>query len=264
MSSTSVLKDLAGLLVSGGIKVVDLTRTLEPNTPILQLPPEMGWGESWPFSMEEISSYDDRGPAWYWNNIKCGEHTGTHFDAPIHWVTGKDHENHATDTLPTENFVAPAFVIDAVAEAAENPDFLMTVEFVKAWEAKHGQITPGSWVLYRTDWSKRVSNEEYLNIHEDGGHTPGWDPATVKFLAEERNVIGVGVETVGTDAGLAPTQDPMFPCHNLMHGANKCGLASLCNLDQLPPTGALLIAPPLKIKNGSGSPTRVLALVAAG
>ena len=261
MTSVNVLADLAGLLVSGGIKVVDLTRTLDANTPILQLPPEMGWGKSWPFSMEEVSRYDDRGPAWYWNNIKCGEHTGTHFDAPIHWVTGKDYDNHATDTLPVENFVGRAFVIDAVAEAAENPDFLMSVDFIKAWEQKHGQITSGSWLLYRTAWSKKASNEDYLNVQDDGSHSPGWDPETVKFLAEERNVLGVGVETVGTDAGCAPLQDPMFPCHNVMHGANKCGLASLCNLDQLPPTGAVLIAPPLKIKNGSGSPTRVLALV---
>ncbi len=95
----------------------------------------------------------------------------------------------------------------------------------------------------------------------DGSHTPGWDPSTITFLAEERGVVGVGVETVGTDAGQASALEPNFPCHNMMHGANKCGLASLCNLDQLPPTGAVLIAAPLKIKDGSGSPARVLALV---
>jgi kynurenine formamidase len=261
--SNEALGALVQGLATGSIRIVDLTRTLDPNTPVLQLPPEMGWGESWSFSMEEISRYDEKGPAWYWNNIKCGEHTGTHFDAPIHWVSGKDHTDHATDTLPTDRFVAPAFVIDAVAEAAANPDFLMSVDFIKAWEAQHGEITPGSWVLYRTDWSKKPTNEEYLNMQEDGGHTPGWDPETVRFLAEERNVIGVGVETVGTDAGQAPGQDPLLPCHNIMHGANKCGLASLVNLDQLPPTGAILIAPPLKIREGSGSPLRVLALVPA-
>ncbi len=257
----SILVELALGLASRKIRIVDLTATLSPDTPILQLPTEFGWGESWPFSMETISRYDEKGPAWYWNNLKCGEHTGTHFDAPIHWVSGKDHENHATDTLPPERFVAPCVVIDAVAEAAENPDFLMSVDFIKEWEARHGEIPAGSWVLYRTDWSKKTNNDEYLNMKDDGGHTPGWDPATVVFLAEERDIIGVGVETVGTDAGQAPAQDPMFPCHNLMHGANKCGLASLCNLDQLPATGAILIAAPLKIENGSGSPARVLALV---
>jgi len=254
------LSALARQLLDGSIRIVDLTRTLAPDTPILQLPEDMGWGKSWPFSMEEIARYDDRGPAWYWNNIKCGEHTGTHFDAPIHWVTGKDFTEHATDTLPPERFIGPACVIDAVAEAEADPDFLMSVEFIKRWEAEHGRIEPGSWVLYRTDWSKR-RGDEYLNTREDGSHSPGWEPETVTFLAEERDVTGVGVETVGTDAGQAPAQDPMFPCHNLMHGANRCGLASLCNLDQLPPTGALLIAAPLKIREGSGSPMRALALV---
>lgn len=263
MSANNVLGDLAKLISSGGVKTVDLTRTLEPATPTLPLPTDQGWGQSWPFGMEEISRYDERGPSWYWNNIRCGEHTGTHFDAPIHWVTGKDHDNNATDTLPAGQFVAPAFVIDAAAESAENPDFLMTVDFIKAWEKKHGTITPGSWLLFRSDWSKKTNNDEFLNVKEDGSHTPGWDPAALKFLAEERDVLGVGVETVGTDAGMAPSQDPIFPCHNVMHGANKCGLASLCNLDQLPPAGALLIAPPLKIKGGSGSPLRVFALVPA-
>ncbi len=261
MSNTALL-DLVKGIANGGIKVIDLTATLEPSTPTLQLPTEFGWGVSWPFHIEEISRYNEKGPAWYWNNFKCGEHTGTHFDAPIHWVTGKDHENHATDTLPVENFIGPACVIDASAESAADPDFLMTVDFVKAWEAQHGEIEPGSWVLYRSDWSKKTSNEEYLNMHEDGGHTPGWEPETVVFLAEQRQVLGVGVETVGTDAGQASGQEPMFPCHNLMHGANKCGLAGLQNLDQLPPKGAVVIAPPLKIKEGSGSPARVLALVA--
>ena len=178
----------------------------------------------------------------------------------MHWVTGKDHVNNATDTLPVETFFAPAYVIDAVAEARADPNFLITVEFIKRWEAEHEQIAEGAWFLYRTDWSKK-NHDDYLNIQYDGSHTPGWDPDAVRFLAEERNVLGVGTETVGTDAGLASGQDLQLPCHSMMHGANKCGLASLCNLDQLPPTGAVILAAPLKIENGSGSPARVLALV---
>ena len=102
-----------------------------------------------------------------------------------------------------------------------------------------------------------------MNIRDDGPHTPGPHPETVTFLAVERDVLGFGSETVGTDAGQAATFDPPFPCHTLMHGANKFGLASLANLDQLPPTGAVVIAAPLKIVNGSGSPLRVLALAPA-
>ena len=251
---------LSEALLSGSLKVVDLTVTLDAATPTLQLPEEFGWGKSWPFSKELISRYDEKGPFWYWNNFKCGEHTGTHFDAPIHWVTGKDHEDHATDTLPPDKFVGPAVVLDATEQVKSNSDYLLSLDFINSWEAEHGEIPPGAWVLYRTDWSKKATPEEYLNMKEDGGHTPGWDPEAVAFLAEERDIIGVGTETVGTDAGQAPAQEPSFPCHNIMHGANKCGLASLCNLDQLPTVGSVLIAAPLKIKEGSGSPVRVIAL----
>ncbi len=255
----NALEGLLQALVSGSVKVVDLTQPMQPSTPIISLPPV--FAPSKPFSMEEISRYDERGPAWYWNNITCGEHTGTHFDAPVHWVTGKDYPNNATHNIPVERFIGPACVIDVAKEVAANPDFLLNEEGVKTWEGRHGRIPPKAWVLVRTDWSKKPGNEAYLNIKDDGAHTPGFHQSAVAFLSKERDVLGVGVETVGTDAGQAATFDPMFPCHTLMHGSNKFGLASLTNLDQLPPTGAIVIAPPLKIVNGSGSPCRVLALV---
>ena len=255
-----VLIRLAQALASGAVKVVDLTQTLQPATPVIQLPPQ--FGASNPFRVEEISHYDDRGPAWYWNNFACGEHTGTHFDAPIHWVTGKDHPHNATDTIPVEKFVAPANVIDCSKEVAKNEDFLLTPDHVKEWEKTHGKIEAGSWVLMRTDWSKRKDPKEFINMKQDGAHVPGPHPELVPFLAEQRNVIGWGSESVGTDAGQAHTFKPMFPCHSGMHGANKFGLASLMNLDKLPAKGAILITPPLKIVKGSGSPCRVLALVA--
>jgi kynurenine formamidase len=134
---------------------------------------------------------------------------------------------------------------------------------VRDWEADHGEIPAGAWVLLRTDWSKRSDPAAFLNIQDDGPHSPGPHPDTVKFLIEERDVLGFGNETVGTDAGQAGGFDPPFPCHTLMHGANKFGLASLANLDQLPASGAVVIAAPLKIVHGSGSPLRVLALAPA-
>jgi kynurenine formamidase len=259
--SSAVLAALAAGIGDGGIRVVDLTVPLEPTTPTIQLPPQ--FAPSKPFALEEISRYDERGPAWYWNNIACGEHTGTHFDAPIHWVTGKDYPDNATHNIPVKKLIGPACVIDVSDRVRENVDFLVTVEVVEGWEARHGRIPSAAWVLIRTDWSKRTGAERFLNIGEDGAHTPGFHPQCVSFLAQQRDILGVGVETVGTDAGQAPTFDPMFPCHTLMHGSNRFGLASLTNLDQLPPTGAIVIAPPLKIVNGSGSPLRVLALVPA-
>jgi kynurenine formamidase len=248
-------------LASGNVTVVDLTQPLDENTPVIELPDMFAASPG--VSIELISKYDDKGPAWYWNTLTMGEHTGTHFDAPIHWITGKDTPNGTTDTIPPSKLVTPAVVVDVSAETAADDDYLMTPQRIQEWESEHGQIPAGAWFLMRTDWSKRQGREAFLNAREDGPHSPGFSPAAVQFLIEERDVLGVGVETVGTDAGQASGFDPAFPCHTLMHGAGKLGLASLTNLDQLPPTGALIIAAPLKIVNGSGSPLRVLALVSS-
>jgi len=250
----TVLSDLVGALASGAVEVVDLTAPLSSTTPILGLPPQ--FGQTWRFALTEISRYDDRGPAWYWNNISTGEHTGTHFDAPIHWVTGRDGADVAQ--VPVRRLIAPAAVLDFTAEAAADPDFLLEVEHVKAWEAAYGPLPDGGWLLYRTGWDARSADEAAFG---NGGHTPGISIACAKWLAEEAPVQGVGVETVGTDAGAAHSFDPPFPCHSHLLGNDKYGLTQLQNLASLPATGAVLIAGPLPIVQGSGSPCRVLALV---
>ena len=211
-------------------------------------------------SIDVISRYDEKGPGWCWNALRFGEHTGTHFDAPVHWVTGKDLPENACDTIPIGRFVGPACVIDVTADVDRNPDFLLTRDRILGWESEHGRIPAGAWVLLRTGWSRRTDAASFLNVGADGPHSPGFDAGASTLLARERDVLGVGVETIGTDAGQAFTFDPPFPNHAIMHGAGKFGLASLCNLDRLPPTGALVIAAPLKIVNGSGSPLRVLAI----
>lgn len=248
-------------LATGNFKVVDLTHTLSSDFPALQLPPQ--FGQVTAFKMETISQYNDAGPAWYWNNFTCGEHTGTHFDAPIHWVTGKDHPNNTVDTIDPKNFIAPAVVVDATAQVAENEDWVLTVDYLKQWEEKHGTIPKGCWVIFRTGWSARLEKDpaSYANVKEDGAHTPGPSQEAVEWMIKERDVLGFGVETINTDAGQSFGWPMPYPCHTLMHGANKYGLQCLNNLDQLPPTGAIIVAAPLKIKGGSGSPLRVLALV---
>ncbi|WP_343665899.1 cyclase family protein [Paraburkholderia tropica] len=256
---TSSLQQLTTDLASGRVRIVDLTQTLSPEFPALQLPPQ--FGQVWAFRMETISQYDEQGPGWYWNNFSCGEHTGTHFDAPVHWISGKDHAQNSVDTIDVKNFVAPAVVVDASAEIAADPDWLLTVEFLEAWEARHGRIPAGAWVLLRSDWSKRTDPAEFLNLREDGAHTPGPTQAAVEWLINERQVHGFGVETINTDAGQAYAWPVPYPCHTLMHGSNRYGLQCLKNLDQLPPTGAVIVSAPLKIQAGSGSPLRVLAMV---
>ena len=258
---SSVLMQLVDELNRGRLKVVDLTQPLGPATPVIGLPPI--FAPSPGVTIDEISRYDQRGPAWYWNTIRMGEHTGTHFDAPVHWITGKDLPSNACDTIAPSRFIGPACVIDVTADVSRNPDFLLTVERLEAWEAEHGRVPRGAWALLRTGWSRRTDAASFINARDDGPHSPGFDARTSQVLAHDRDVLGVGVETIGTDAGQAGTFDPPFPNHATMHGAGKFGLASLCNLDQLPPTGSIVIAAPLKIVNGSGSPLRVVAIAPA-
>jgi kynurenine formamidase len=260
MPSTTLMQLVADLN-AGRLEVVDLTQPLGPATPVIGLPPI--FAPSPGVTIKTISRYDEKGPAWYWNTLLMGEHTGTHFDAPIHWITGKDLGENACDTIPARRFVGPACVIDVTADVDRNPDFLLTPERIEAWEAEHGRIPAGAWVLLRTGWSRRTEAEDFLNVAIDGPHSPGFDARASALLARERDILGVGVETVGTDAGQAGTFDPPFPNHSIMHGAGRFGLASLCQLDRLPPTGAIVIAAPLKIVGGSGSPLRVIAITPA-
>ncbi|PEQ13073.1 cyclase [Novosphingobium sp. PC22D] len=260
MSTTQILQDFAQGLASGGITVVDLTQELSEDTPLLVLPEQ--FGQTAPFSREEISRYDERGVAWHWHNFTVGEHTGTHFDAPIHWVSGKDVPDNTVDKVPPAKLVAPACVIDVSAQCAEDADFLLEESHIREWEAEHGEIPAGSWLLMRSDWSKR-EGDAYTNRREDGAHTPGPNTSAIEFMIKERDVLGFGVETIGTDPGQAHLLEPAYPAHTLLHGAGKYGLQCLENLDKLPPTGAIVVAAPLKIRDGSGSPMRVLAFVGA-
>lgn len=254
----SVLAQFAAAVADGTVEVVDLTAPLSESTPILQLPEP--FGNTVPFTLREISRYDERGPAWYWNDISTGEHTGTHFDAPVHWVTGRDGQD-VSQVLPSR-LVAPAVVLDAAHRAAEDPDFLLEVEDVRQWTEANGPLPDGGWLLYRTGWDARSGDQaDFLNANETGPHTPGISAECAKWLAEETPLLGLGVETVGTDAGAAHSFDPPFPCHSFFLGAGKYGLTQLRNLDRLPVRGAVVIAAPLPIVGGSGSPARVLALV---
>src|SRR4051794_19432770 len=187
------LSQLVAGLASGAIRVVDLTQPLGPGTPVIELPPI--FANSPGVTLEVISKFDDKGPGWYWNTITMGEHTGTHFDAPVHWVTGKDLADNTTDTIPARRFVGPACVFDVSRDCARDPDFLLTTAHITEWEQGNGRIPAGAWVLLRTDWSKR-SGAAFINADDKGPHTPGFHQEASYFLAHERDILGVGVETI--------------------------------------------------------------------
>jgi kynurenine formamidase len=257
----SVLQDLVESIVGGRIEVIDLTAPLSDRTPIIQLPPP--FANTPGFELQELSRYDDRGPAWYWNAFSAGEHVGTHFDAPVHWITGRDGVD--VSQIPPAELVAPAVVIDKAAESAADPDFLLEPGDVEAWEGENGSLPEGGWLLFRTGWDARADDQaRFLNADETGPHTPGISAECARWLAEERQILGIGVETVGTDAGRAHSFDPPFPCHSFFLGNGKYGLTQLANVSRLPVTGSVVLASPLPIVGGSGSPCRVLALVERG
>jgi kynurenine formamidase len=254
----AVLEQLISAIKSADIEIIDLTARLESSTPIIRLPEP--FANTVPFTLQEVSRYDERGPAWYWNNISAGEHTGTHFDAPVHWITGRDGAD--VSHVPLRSLIAPAVVLDFSVQASADPDFLLEPEHIRQWESEHGPLPAGGWMLYRTGWDARSDSQQaFLNADETGLHTPGVSVACARWIAEEAPVIGMGVETVGTDAGAAHSFDPPFPCHSALLGAGKFGLTQLQNLAFVPATGAVLVAGPLPIVGGSGSPARVLALV---
>src|ERR1019366_5446868 len=244
MSSTDT-SQVAGLLdglASGSVEIVDLTQPLTESTPVIQLPPPLA---NTPRLTRE----------------RIGEHVGTHVDAPIHWVTGKDGADIGSITPST--LVGPACVIDKTAETeAAGGGYLLTVSDLEAWETENGRIPDGAWVLLRSGWGSRAQDQTaFLNVGENGPQTPGPDVEASRWLAGERAIAGFGTETVGIDAGAAGGMEPPFPLHNFLLGSGKLGLTQLANLEQLPVTGALLVVAPLRLVGGTGSPSRVYAFV---
>lgn len=257
--SKDVLAKLTAGIISGDVEVIDLAQPLNENTPVIQLPEP--FKNTSGFKYIKLSNYDEDGPAWYWNDFIAGEHCGTHFDAPCHWVSGKGKET--VDVLDVKRLIGEACVIDIRKQCEENPDYLLSVADIIDWENQHGKIPDHSWVILQTGWDKYADDQEkFLNVGEDGmSHTPGMSVEASRFLAVERNILGFGCETVGTDAGIAATFEPMFPTHYYLAQEGRFGVTQLANIDKLPPTGAVVIVTPLKITDGSGSPVRPIALV---
>ena len=255
----SVAHMLEGL-AAGRIHMIDLTTKLSPATPTLELPEP--FANLIDFSLEEVSAYNQPGPYWKHHNIHTGEHIGTHLDAPVHWITGRSGKDVAG--IEPERLIGPALVLDVSEEVAADHDFLLDIHHIRRWESEYGPIPEGGWLLIRTGWEARAHDRQlFLNSDQKGPHSPGLTVECARWIAEESPLSGIGVETVGIDAGAAAAQEPPFPAHHYLLGNDKYGVTSLQNLSKLPPKGAALIVAPLPIVGGTGSPARVLALIDA-
>ncbi|MCQ4190172.1 cyclase family protein [Methylocystis suflitae] len=233
-------------------KVVDLTHAFNAETVYWPTSPSG-------FELKVLHKGPTKAGFFYFANAFCSpEHGGTHLDAPMHFAEGR----WTNAEIPVERFVGPAIVIDVAAKAAANPDYLLTIEDIAAWEAAHGRIPDKAIVLLRTGWSARWPDKKaYLGDDTPGDaahlHFPSFGPEAAAWLAKERRPNLIGVDTASVDNG--PSQD--FLVHRIIGAANIGGLENLTALDQLPPTGAILVALPMKIEKGSGGPARIIALV---
>ena len=253
----NVLTELIEQLAAGRLRVVDLTQTLSSQTPRYPLPSKFNASPA--FKMWELSRYDGRVRRGTGTGSDSGEHTGTHFDAPIVGFPEKNLPDTTVDRIPPTRFVGPACVID-VSKSRRKSGLSAEVESIEAWETTVSggcRPVPGCCA---DDGSKLAARKDYINVNASGPHTPGLAKENIWLLATDRESWVSEWKRSAPMRVRPATLDPPFPNHYLMHGGGKFGFASLCNLDQLPPTGAIVIAAPLKIVGGWGSPLRVIAI----
>ncbi len=235
-----------------GVRVVDLTHAFDDKTIYWPTAPST-------FKLDRLSYGKTEAGFFYAANSLCTpEHGGTHLDAPIHFAEGK----RTLDQIPLEQLMGPAVVIDVSVKAAADPDYRLTAEDVRAWEAKHGPIQKGAIVLLRTGWGKRwPDRKRYMGDDKPSDasnlHFPSYGAEAARYLVEQRKVGAIGVDTASIDHG--PSKD--FIVHQIANGANVPGLENVASLEEVPETGAWVIALPMKIAGGSGGPVRIVALV---
>ncbi len=233
-------------------RLVDLTHPFNARTLYWPTSPSA-------FRLEQLSFGMTPGGYFYSANaFSAPEHGGTHIDAPIHFARA----GLSVDRIPLEQLVAPAVVIDVAARADRDSDYRLTAEDVREFERRHGRIPAGSIVLLRTGWSRRwLDRKAYFGDDTPGDasklHFPSFGADAARVLIQERRVGALGADVASIDYG--PSTD--FPVHQLAAAANVPGLENLTNLNELPPSGAIVVALPVKIEGGSGGPARVIALV---
>jgi len=234
-------------LFAGTLRVVDLTHPLSADMPWWPNP------DGNPFHYEIVAAHPDGSSAM--GAYSTPEHHGTHLDAPVHTAAGQP----SVDELTAEDLLGPAVVIDISDRAAENPDYRLTEADVRAFERDHGRIPDRAVVLLATGWSRKwTTPEAYRNLDAEGRlHFPGFGVDAARFLVEERDIRGIGIDDMSVDYGLSTD----FPVHRMVNGAGRYHLENVANLYELPPTGVYLIVAPISIAGGSGGQVRIFAVV---
>lgn len=246
--------DFASVFDGSAGRWVDLTYSYGEET--------IYWPTAEGFRLEE-ESYGMTPGGWFYSSYKysASEHGGTHFDAPIHFAEGRN----SSEEVPLDRLVGPVAVVDVSGKAT--PDYQVTVGDLMEWESDHGPIPPGTILLLRTGWGDRWPDPvRYLGTDMKGPeavpelHFPGLSPEAAGWLAENREIDAIGIDTPSIDHGQSTT----FETHQILYGLNVPGFENVANLEELPEWGAFLVALPMKIEGGSGGPLRVVAFIPEG
>lgn len=223
--------------------LADLTHTLSPAFPVFP-----GFNQ-----MEKTTLVTVEDNGFYANQWTLGEHTGTHMDAPAHFIGGAT----TADQLSLSQLITPLAVVDISDRVADNPDAVVMVSDLQAWEEEHGPLPAGAAVMMYSGWEERLAEfGSFVNQDADGIlHFPGFSPEAAEFLVNERDITGIGVDTLSLDYGPSQT----FAVHLTILGAGRWGLENVANLASVPASGATLIVGGLKVEDASGGPVRLIA-----
>jgi len=232
-------------LPGGFRETYDLTHTLSSRTPVFPVFPQF----------QAVERFTIERDGFGCSELTFNEHTGTHIDAPIHFVAGQD----TLERIPASRLIAPLAVISIAARADRDADAALTVDDIRAWEARHGRLPAGALVAMHSGWDARIDDAARFLNGDAGGvlHSPGFGGEAARFLVEERDIVGVGVDTISLDLGRAET----LVAHLTLLGAGKYGLELVANLAAVPPAGATVFVGAPKHRAGTGGPVRLLAVV---
>ena len=247
MNDTSPASGASAVLEAlRGMRLVDLTHPLHADMPFFPARVPLPFERVQTVTLERMGINSGR--------ISMSEHQGTHLDAPIHFVE----DGITSERIPAEHLVAEAAVIDVSSAAAADPDHRLSVDEIVGWEADHGPVTAGSYVLMNSGWAMRWDDPaSYNNVDEAGVlHYPACTPEAAQLLVD-RGVLGVGVDTFSVDNALVG--GVKGAAHKVLHGAGRYVLENLARLDELPARGIILMIGALPIVDGTGGPARVLA-----